>query len=393
MADDIYKRVAGWMKRLGTETAFEVLARARELEAQGKSVIHLEIGEPDFDTPINIINAAKKALDDGYTHYGPSQGMPKFREVLAEYITKTRGVKTSPGQVVITPGAKPIIFYAVLALVEPEDEVIYPNPGYPIYESVINFIGAKAVPMPIREENDFIVDLDEFKSLVSKKTKMVILNSPHNPTGGVLSKEDLKVIADICLDKKIWVVSDEVYCKTIYDGEFHSIYSFDGMKDQMILVDGASKTYAMTGWRLGFGVMPEDIAFHITRLVTNSVSHTTSFIQVAGIEAFTGKQDKVVEFRDEFKRRRDVIVGGLNEISGYSCHLPKGAFYVFPNIKKTGFESKELQKRLLEDAGVASLSGASFGQYGEGYLRFSYANSIENIKEALRRIREFHSKI
>ncbi|MGQ9705466.1 MAG: pyridoxal phosphate-dependent aminotransferase [bacterium] len=393
MGDDIYSRVAVWMRRLGTETAFEVLARAKELEAQGKSVIHLEIGEPDFDTPQNIIDSAKKALDDGFTHYGPSQGIPKFREVLAEYITKTRGVKTSPSQIVVTPGAKPVIFYAVMALVEPNDEVIYPNPGYPIYESVINFIGAKAVPLPIREENDFRVDLDEFKKLISNKTKMIILNSPHNPTSGVLSKEDLKAIADVCLERKIWVVSDEVYCKILYEGEFNSIYSFDGMKDQMILVDGASKTYAMTGWRLGFGVMPEDIAFHITRLVTNSVSHTASFIQVAGIEAFVGPQDKVVEFTSEFKRRRDVIVGGLNEIPGYTCHLPKGAFYVFPNIKNTGFTSRELQSRLLEEAGVACLSGASFGQFGEGYLRFSYANSIDNIKEALKRIKEFHSKI
>ncbi|RLC40659.1 MAG: pyridoxal phosphate-dependent aminotransferase, partial [Candidatus Coatesbacteria bacterium] len=266
-------------------------------------------------------------------------------------------------------------------------------PGYPIYESMINFVGAEAVPIPIREENEFRIDTDELKSLVTDKTKMIVINSPQNPTGGVLTREDLKSIAEICLDRKIWVMSDEVYIKILYEGEFHSIYSFDGMKDLTILIDGASKTYAMTGWRLGFGVVPDDLAFHITRLMTNSVSHTTSFVQMAGIEAWTGPQNSVDDFVKEFKRRRDVIVGGLNEIPGISCHLPKGAFYVFPNIKGTGLKSKEMETRLLEEAGVASLSGTSFGEYGEGYLRLSYANNVDNIREALNRIRDFLLKV
>ena len=357
MKGDLYKRTAKWMERLGTETAFEVLARAKELEAEGKSVVHLEIGEPDFDTPANIIEAAKKALDDGYTHYGPSAGLLPFREVIAKYITETRGVETSPANIVVTPGAKPIVFFSILALVEPGDEVIYPNPGYPIYESMINFVGAEAVPIPIREENEFRIDTDELKSLVTDKTKMIVINSPQNPTGGVLTREDLKSIAEICLDRKIWVMSDEVYIKILYEGEFHSIYSFDGMKDLTILIDGASKTYAMTGWRLGFGVVPDDLAFHITRLMTNSVSHTTSFVQMAGIEAWTGPQNSVDDFVKEFKRRRDVIVGGLNEIPGISCHLPKGAFYVFPNIKGTGLPRR---KDAVLRWRVMIISGESF---------------------------------
>jgi len=384
--------IAKWMSRIGTETAFEVLARAKQLEAQGKSIIHLEIGEPDFDTPVNIRNAAKKALDEGWTHYGPSAGQPDFRKVIAEYVSATRGVDVSPEQIVVTPGAKPIIFFSTLALLEPGDEVIYPNPGFPIYESMIKFVGAKPVPIRLREELEFRLDVKELKSLVTKKTRMIIINSPQNPTGGVLTKEDIEGIAELAKKNDLWVLTDEVYIKTLYEGEFVSIYSEPEMKERTILIDGHSKTYAMTGWRLGFGVMPETLAPHITRLMTNSVSHTASFIQRAGQEALIGPQDDVKIMTIKFKERRDVIVGGLNEIPGFRCHLPKGAFYVFPNIEGTGYKSKELETRLLEDAGVAALSGTSFGSYGEGYLRFSYANSVENIREALRRIKDFLKK-
>jgi aspartate/methionine/tyrosine aminotransferase len=381
--------IANWMDRLGTETAFEVLARAKELEAEGKEIVHLEIGEPDFDTPENIISAAKKALDDGWTHYGPSAGLPQFREVIAEYVSKTRDVDVSPGQVIVTPGGKPMIFFTILALAEKGDEIIYPNPGYPIYESMINYLGAKAVPIPLREEKDFRFDIDELESLINEKTKLLIINSPQNPTGGVLTRDDLKKIANLAIENDLWVLSDEVYIKILYEGEFHSIYSNPGMKERTILLDGHSKTYAMTGWRLGFGVVPEILVPHITRLMTNSVSHTASFIQIAGMEALIGSQKAVDNMVSKFKERRDVIVGGLNEIPNISCKLPQGAFYVFPNITKTGYKSKELEVKLLEEAGVASLAGTSFGKYGEGYLRFSFANNIENINKALERIRNF----
>jgi aspartate/methionine/tyrosine aminotransferase len=376
------------MKRLGTETAFEVLARAKAMEAEGREVIHLEIGEPDFDTPGNIISAAKKALDDGFTHYGPSAGLPDARKVFAEFITRDRGVEVSPENIVVTPGAKPILFFSILALVDRGDEVIYPNPGFPIYESVINFVGAKAVPIPLREEKAFSFDLNEMRELVNKKTKLIIINSPQNPTGGVLTSDDMKGIAELADTYDAWVLSDEVYSKMVYEGKHVSIYDYPEVKERTILLEGHSKTYAMTGWRLGYGIMPKPLAEQIAKLQTNSNSCTASFTQVAGIEALTGPQDESKLMMAEFKARRDLIVDGLNDIPGFTCLRPKGSFYVFPNITGTGRKSKELEEYLLEEAGVAGLSGTSFGQYGEGYLRFSYANSQENIRKALEWIKK-----
>lgn len=386
-------RLAEKMSRLGTETAFEVLARAKQLEAKGKDVIHLEIGEPDFDTPKNIIEAGIQALKDGYTHYNPSAGLPEFREVIAKEISKTRKIEVNPDQVVVTPGAKPIMFFCIMALANEGEEIIYPNPGFPIYESVINFIGAKAVPIQLREENDFRLDTDELKKLVTDKTRMIIINSPQNPTGGILTQDDLKVIADIAISKDVFVLSDEIYSRIIYEGDHHSISSFPGMQERTIILDGFSKTYAMTGWRLGYGVMREDLAVLIARLQTNSNSCTATFTQRAGIEGLTGPQEDVDRMVAEFKRRRDVIVEGLNAIPKVSCKTPKGAFYVFPNVKRIGWEAKKLADFLLNEAGVAVLSGVSFGKYGEGYIRISYANSVENIKEGLSRIEKALQKI
>ena len=379
-------KLADRMSRLGTETAFEVLAKAKALEAQGKEIVHLEIGEPDFDTPKNITEAAIKALRDGWTHYNPSAGLPDLREAIAQDIAKSRGLKVNRDMVVVTPGAKPIMFFVILALVNEGDEVIYPNPGFPIYESVIEFVGAKAVPIQLREENDFRLDTAELKKLVTHKTKLIIINSPQNPTGGILTQDDLREIADIALARDIMVLSDEVYNRILYEGTHHSITAFPGMQERTILLDGYSKTYAMTGWRLGYGVMREDLAVLIAKLQTNSNSCTASFTQRAGIEALTGPQDDVAKMVAEFQRRRDVIVEGLNAIPRISCKTPKGAFYVFPNIKKTGWESKKLADFILNEAGVAVLAGTSFGKFGEGYIRLSYANSVENIKKALSRI-------
>lgn len=376
------------MKRLGTETAFEVLARAKAMEAKGRDVVHLEIGEPDFDTPRNIIDAAIKALNEGFTHYGPSAGLPDARKTFAEFITKDRGVDVGPENIVITPGAKPILFFSILALCDEGDEVIYPNPGFPIYESVINFVGAKPVPIPLREEKAFSFDLDEMKGLVNDKTKLIIINSPQNPTGGVLTPDDMKGIAELAAKHDAWILSDEVYSKMVYEGEHVSIYDYPEVKDRTILLEGHSKTYAMTGWRLGYGVMPPALAEQISKLQTNSNSCTASYTQVAGIEAITGDQTESRKMMAEFKARRDLIVDGLNKIPGFKCLKPKGAFYVFPNITGTGMKSKELEEHLLEKAGVAGLSGTSFGKYGEGYLRFSYANSQENLKKALAKIAE-----
>ncbi len=386
-------KLADRMSRLGTETAFEVLAKAKQLEAKGKDIIHVEIGEPDFDTPKNITEAGIQALKDGYTHYNPSAGLPELREVIAKEISRTRKINVNPDQVVVTPGGKPIIFFSILALINEEDEVIYPNPGYPIYESVINFIGAKAVPIQLREENDFRLDTDELKKLVTDKTKMIIINSPHNPTGGILTRDDLKAIAEIALSKDIFVLADEIYSRIIYDGEHHSISSLPGMQERTIILDGMSKTYAMTGWRLGYGVMREDLAVLIAKLQTNSNSCTATFTQRAGIEALTGPQDEVDRMVAEFKRRRDVIVEGLNAIPKVSCKTPKGAFYVFPNVKEIGWEVRKLSDFLMNEAGVAVLFGTSFGKYGEGYIRISYANSVENIKEGLSRIEKALQKI
>lgn len=379
-------RLARRMARLGTETAFEVLVKAKALEAQGRDIIHLEIGEPDFDTPRNIIEAGCDALRKGFTHYGPSAGMMELREVIAQYVSATRRVDVTPDEVVVVPGGKPIIFFSILAFAEDGDEIIYPNPGFPIYESMINYIGAKAVPIRLREELDFRLDVDELASLINDRTKLVILNSPQNPTGGVLTKDDIAAIARAIGDRNIMVLSDEIYSRLIFEGEDHSIMSIQGMKERTILLDGFSKTYAMTGWRMGYGVMRADLATHISRLMTNSNSCTASFTQVAGIEALRGPQDVVDDMRAKFQKRRDVMVAGLNKIKGFSCRLPHGAFYVFPNITKTGWRSKKLADALLEDAGVAALSGTAFGDFGEGYLRFSVANSIENIEKALDRV-------
>jgi len=374
------------MARLGTETAFEVLVKAKGLEAQGRDIVHLEIGEPDFDTPRNIIDAAVDALHKGFTHYGPSPGLMELREVIGQYVSETRRVNVMPDEVVVVPGGKPIIFFSILALAEQGAEVIYPNPGFPIYESMINYVGAKAVPIRLREDLDFRLDVDELAALINDRTKLIILNSPQNPTGGVLEKNDIDGIARAIGDRNIMVLSDEIYSQLIFEGQHHSIMSIDGMKERTILLDGFSKTYAMTGWRMGYGVMRADLATHISRLMTNSNSCTATFTQIAGIEALRGSQDVVDDMRTKFKERRDVMVAGLNEIKGFSCRVPHGAFYVFPNITKTGWPSKKLADALLDDAGVAALSGTAFGDFGEGYLRFSVANSIENIEKALDRI-------
>ncbi len=380
------------MARLGTETAFEVLVKAKALEAQGRDIVHLEIGEPDFDTPRNIIDAAVDALHKGFTHYGPSAGLMELREVIAQYVSGTRRVNVTPDEVVVVPGGKPIIFFSILALAQEGDEVIYPNPGFPIYESMINYVGAKAVPIRLREELDFRLHVDELAALINDRTKLIILNSPQNPTGGVLEKKDIDAIARAIADRNIMVLSDEIYSRLIFEGEHHSIMSLNGMKERTILLDGFSKTYAMTGWRMGYGVMRADLAAHIARLMTNSSSCTASFSQIAGIEALRGPQKSVDAMRAEFQKRRDVMVAGLNKIKGFSCRLPKGAFYVFPNITNTRWPSKKLADALLDNAGVAGLSGTAFGNFGEGYLRFSVANSIENIEKALDRVSAWANK-
>ncbi len=379
-------RLARRISRLGTETAFEVLVRARALERQGKDIIHLEIGEPDFDTPANIVQAGIEALQTGWTHYSPSAGLPELRQAIAEEVTRTRGVKVTADEVVVVPGGKPIIFFSILAFIEEGDEVIYPNPGFPIYESMINFVGAKALPIQLREDMDFRLDVNELADLIRERTKLIILNSPHNPSGGVLTQQDVRDIAAAMGDREIMVLSDEIYSRLVFEGKHYSIMALDGWKDRTIMLDGFSKTYAMTGWRMGYGVMRADLANHIARLMTNSNSCTASFTQVAGIEAVRGDQSSIEHMCAEFKHRRDIFVAGLNRISGFSCRLPQGAFYTFPNIAATGWNSKKLADALLEEAGVAGLAGTAFGEFGEGYLRFSVANSIENLEKALERI-------
>src|SRR5262245_4908577 len=385
-------RLANRMSRLGTETAFEVLDRARALERQGRDIVHLEIGEPDFDTPGNVVEAAVGALHKGWTHYGPSAGLPELRQAIADYVSRTRGVPVTTDEVVVVPGGKPVIFFSILALADVGDEVIYPNPGFPIYESMINYVGARAVPIQLREERDFGLDVKELTSLINDRTRLIILNSPQNPTGGVLPRKDIHEIADAIGDRNIMVLSDEIYSRLIFEGEHFSIMSIPGFKDRTILLDGFSKTYAMTGWRMGYGVMRADLAAHMTRLMTNSNSCTASFTQIAGVEALRGDQSSVDHMRDEFKRRRDAFVAGLNKIKGFSCRMPKGAFYAFPNVTATGWPSKKLANVLLEEAGVACLSGTAFGDFGEGYLRFSVANSLENLNNALDRIGEWIGK-
>ena len=368
------------------EGAFDVLVKARALEAQGRSIIHMEIGEPDFPTPSNIVEAGRRALADGYTKYGPTQGDPELREVIARHVSETRGIPVSEEQVVVTPGGKPILFFPLLALLEPGDEVLYQNPSFPIYESVIRFCGATPVPLPLIEERGFTLDVGELRKKISPRTKILMLNSPQNPTGGLIPESDIREIAEIVRDYDLIVLSDEIYSRICFDEKPFSIASIEGMAEKTIILDGFSKTYAMTGWRLGYGVMPKQIAEAVCLLMVNCVSHTASFTQRAGIEALTGPQDSVTTMVGEFKRRRDVIVEGLNRIPGFSCARPGGAFYVFPNISKTGISSDLLADRILNEAGVACLTGASFGAYGEGYLRFSYAAALDQIEEALRRI-------
>jgi aspartate/methionine/tyrosine aminotransferase len=379
-------RLAERMYRLGTETAFEVAARARALEAQGKPIIHLEIGEPDFDTPHHIREAAAEALEQGYTHYTGATGIPELREAIAAYSGGKRGLKFDPANVVVTPGAKPIMYYTILALIEPGDEVIYPNPGFPIYESMINFLGGVAVPLQLSEQRNFRINLDELRSKVSSKTRMIILNSPHNPTGGVLTQSDLRAIANVAIENDLMVLADEIYSETIYEAEHHTIMSFPGMMERTILLDGFSKTFAMTGWRLGYGVFPGELVPHISRLIINSVSCTSAFSQRAAIAALNGPRDEVEKMQEAFTMRRELVYNGLNKIPGLRCNKPEGAFYAFPNITDTGLDSRAYADYLLHEADVAVLPGTSFGEFGEGYIRISFANSAENLAEAMRRI-------
>lgn len=389
-------RIADRMGNLGTETAFEVLAEVQKLEAQGRNIISFAIGEPDFATPANVKQAGIRAIEADETHYSPSAGRMELREAIAQYISKTRGIPARAQQVVVTPGAKPIIFFTILALLNPGDEAIYPTPGFPIYESVIRFVEARPVPLPLLEERNFEFDVDYFRSLITPRTRLVILNSPHNPTGGMLSKATLEAVAEMALEHDLWVLSDEVYSRIVFDGEFFSITAIPGMQERTILLDGFSKTYAMTGWRLGYGVMNEELAVHIARLETNSESCTSTFIQLAGVEALQGPQDATKAMVEEFKRRRDLIVQGLNTIRGITCLTPPGAFYVYPNVteacRNLGLaDAKALQHKLLYDGGVATLPRTSFGRRQPGetdeYLRLSYATSEELIKEGLERIR------
>ncbi len=380
------------MSRIGIETAFEVLVKARALEAQGKSIVHLEIGEPDFNTPSHVIEAGKAALDQGWTHYGPTQGLPDLRSSIANYVSRTRGIQVGPEHVCVVPGGKPIIFFPMLALLEPGDEVIYPNPGFPIYESMVRFLGATPVPIPLVESRGFSFDLDLFQSKLSAKTKMIVLNSPQNPTGGVLPAADVKTIANLCRDRDLMILSDEIYSRMSYCGFPESVTKHPGMLEKTILLDGFSKTYAMTGWRMGYGVMPTWLVEAVNKLMVNSNSCTASFTQRAGIAALEGPQDEAEAMIEEFKQRRDIFVAGLNQLPGFRCALPDGAFYAFPNIEGTGIPSKELAHNFLYEAGVACLDGVCFGEFGKGYLRFSYANSRENLQEALDRMRRWLTK-
>ncbi len=374
------------MARLGTETAFEVLVRARALEAQGRNVVHLEIGEPDFDTPGHITEAAIAALRGGATHYGPSAGLPELRDAIAQDSTRRRGVRATPEMVVVTPGAKPILFFVILALVDEGDEVLYPNPGFPIYESMIRYIGGIPVPVRLLEEKAFTLDVGQLCDRVGPKTRLIILNYPHNPTGGIIPESGLRAIAEVAARYNVPVLSDEIYSRILYDTEHKSIAGMPGMESLAIVLDGFSKTYAMTGWRLGYGIMPAPMAQVVAKLQTNATSCTATFSQLAAVQALRGDQSSVDAMVAEFRRRRDAIVDGLRAIPGFTCARPKGAFYVFPNITRTGYGSKALADKLLDQGGVACLSGTALGEFGEGHLRFSYANSMENIQEALRRI-------
>ncbi len=382
-------KLAERMNRIGVETAFEVLVKARALEAKGRDIIHLEIGEPDFDTPRHIVEAGKQALDQGWTHYGPTQGLPELREAIASYICRTRGIKTGAENVCVVPGGKPIMFFVLMALLEEGDEAIYPNPGFPIYESMINFLGAKAMPIPLVEERGFSFDLNVLKDSLTPKTKVLILNSPHNPTGGVIPADDIRAIADMVRERDLLVLSDEIYTRIYFEEEPLSITTLPGMQEKTCILDGFSKTYAMTGWRMGYGVMPKWLVDPVNKLMVNSNSCTASFTQRAGIAALNGPQDDVAKMVQEFRRRRDAFCAGLNSLPGFRCAIPGGAFYAFPNITGTGRKSKELAEALLNEAGVACLSGTAFGAYGDGYLRFSIANSYEKLMDAVERIRKY----
>jgi aspartate aminotransferase len=379
-------QIAARQARLGTESAFEVLAKARGLEAQGRNIVHLEIGEPDFETAPHISEAAKKAIDDGFTHYGPSAGLLPARESVARYVSGTRDIPVSPDQVVITPGAKPIITFTIMAIVDEGSEVLVPNPGFPIYESVVEYMGGVVVPLPLLEERAFRFDPEELRKRVTDKTRLIVLNSPQNPTGGVLEKSDLEAVAEVALERDLWVLSDEIYSRLIYDGEHHSIAALPGMAERTIILDGFSKTYAMTGWRLGYGVAPASLIPHLTRLQTNVTSCTASFSQMAAIAALDGTQAPAEAMVAEFRRRREFVVDRLNRIEGVSCLKPGGAFYVFPRVSLPGFTSKQIADSLLENDGVAVLGGTAFGAHGEGFLRLSFATSMELLGEGCDRI-------
>ncbi len=384
-------KLASRQDRLGTETAFLTLARARELEAQGRHIVHLEIGEPDFDTPRHIIDAAKDALDNGYTHYGPSPGEMPVREAVAAHQTERQGYEIGADRIIVTPGGKPVMFFSILALIEEGDEVIYPNPGFPIYESMINYAGGTAVPIPLEERFDFSLDVDRLESLVTDRTKLLIVNSPNNPCGSVISDADLERIAEIAVQNDLVVMSDEIYKDMYYEGSHTSITQFDGMVERTIILDGFSKSYAMTGWRLGYGVFPDFMMDPVTKLMTNSVSCTSVAVQMAGIAALQGPQDSVSEMMDEFQVRRDLIVSGMNNLPGVTCRTPGGAFYAFPNISGTGLDSRTFADRAMDEAGVALLSGTAFGEYGNGYIRISFANSQDNLRMAIDRLGEMLS--
>ena len=382
-------RLASRMSAIGTETAFEAAARARELEATGRSVIHLEIGEPDFDTPANIRAAAKRGLDEGYTHYGPVLGLPALREAIAADVTARKGFAASPERVVVTPGAKPIMFYAIEALIEPGDEVVFPDPGFPIYESMTRYCGGTPVRLPIRQSNDFRIDLDELAGMITPRTKLLVINSPANPTGGLFTRGDIERIGELAVQHDLVVLADEIYGRIVYEGEHVSLASLPGLADRTIVLDGFSKTYAMTGWRLGYAILPEPLLLPFSRLMVNSVSCTSMFSQVAAVEALTGPQDAVDTMVEEFRARRALIVAGLNAIPGIDCHEPAGAFYVFPDVSGTGLDGAAFADGLLAEAGVCVLAGTAFGQVGRDHVRISYANSRENLAEALRRIGAF----
>lgn len=385
---DFKTRLASRQARLGTETAFETLAKARKLEAQGKHIIHLEIGEPDFDTPAHIRQAAKDALDNGFTHYGPSPGQMELREAIAKHQSERQGYEISPERVIVTPGGKPVMFFTMMALIERGDEAIYPNPGFPIYESMIEYMGGTAVPVPLKEEFDFSLDVEQLRSLITDKTKLIIVNTPNNPCGSIIPREDLQKIAEIAVERDLVVLSDEIYKDMYYEGDHDSITQFPDMIDRTIILDGFSKSYAMTGWRLGYGVFPEWLVEPVSRLMTNSVSCTSVFSQMAAISALEGPQDSVGEMMEEFTARRDLVVDGLNSLPGVTCKVPGGAFYAFPSITGTGLSSKEFADRALNEAGVALLAGTAFGKYGDGYIRISFANSRANLQEGIERLRK-----